>query len=420
MFNGITVIMFKFLQTINKNIVYLYMSMVISLILGIVGSILITNNMKPDEFGKLSFFRILVGFIQLISSFGLYHTISRLIALNNKNKFRKSLLWGYNFKISFIAGLLIVLLLVIYSFFNDYIFENNLGKAILYLSPIGIIIPFRNMLEISFEGDDNKKLLIFSRVLPKVFFLTLIILFITFSKINFSVVYILEMSSFLLVLIFLFKKIGVNLSANKITEKIIFSGWKDYGLKIYYSILLASISGYLLNFYIPYFINVKILGFFLLASALSYPLTMLPIVVSSVYFEKFAVERKIEVKTIKLTVLFSLLALVVYNVLISIFFPILYSVEYMPVLPIIYFLSIQCTLHGIGDFFNKFLCSCGAGNEALKGSYFVGAINLSSIIFIYYFGLEGAILSKIISSLGYMILMIIFYVKFVRREDLMT
>jgi O-antigen/teichoic acid export membrane protein len=158
-------------------------------------------------------------------------------------------------------------------------------------------------------------------------------------------------------------------------------------------------------------------GFYSLALTVTSPLAMLPSIIGTTYFKNFAHDNCISRKVLTATFLMSVVSLVGFIILIYPIVGILYDERYADVALYACILSIGFTFHGLGDMFNRFLGAHGKGTYLRNGAFISGAIALLGyIVGVYYFGIWGAIVTKISASLAYFTSMIVYYICFVRTR----
>jgi Na+-driven multidrug efflux pump len=76
-------------------------------------------------------------------------------------------------------------------------------------------------------------------------------------------------------------------------------------------------------------------------------------------------------------------------------------------------IAIGSAIHGMGDYFNRFLGAHGQGKQLRNGAFVVGAVNiLGYFILIKFFGIDGAAITKLAAGLIYCSMMIFYYFRF--------
>ena len=190
---------------------------------------------------------------------------------------------------------------------------------------------------------------------------------------------------------------------------------KSYGLQVYYGSLanvsVQYIAGITLGMFATDNANV---GFYSLALTVTGPLAMLPSIIGTTYFKRFAHENKISRKILVSTFSMAFLSMLGFVFLIYPVVGFLYDERYSTVALFACVLSIGFTFHGLGDVFNRFLGAHGQGRALRNGAFISGAIALAGYtIGVYYFGIWGAIFTKIATSLAYFLSMVMFYSKYI-------
>ena len=75
-------------------------------------------------------------------------------------------------------------------------------------------------------------------------------------------------------------------------------------------------------------------------------------------------------------------------------------------------LAFGTSFHGFGDMFNRFLGSHGRGKEIRNSAIACGITSIAGyLILVYYFGIYGAIATRITGSLVYLLCMVYYYLR---------
>jgi O-antigen/teichoic acid export membrane protein len=193
----------------------------------------------------------------------------------------------------------------------------------------------------------------------------------------------------------------------------------EFGRKVYFGTLAnvgtSSLGALLIGFYLD---NVH-LGFFTLAVTITSPLLMIPSIVGTTFFKQFAKIPKIDNRILLLTVTISLISLIAFNILIEPIVKSFYSSKFDEVIGYSRFIALASIFHGFGDFYNRFLFAKGYGKLIRNGAYIVGLVNLLGyFILINYFGVNGAIITKVLSGAVYFLLMFAGYRKSLKMMKL--
>ena len=192
---------------------------------------------------------------------------------------------------------------------------------------------------------------------------------------------------------------------------------KSYGLQVYYGSLatvsVQYIAGITLGMFAADNANV---GFYSLALTVTGPLALLPSIIGTTFFKRFAHENCISREVLFSTFFMALLSMVGFVILVYPVVGFLYDERYSDVALYACILSVGFTFHGLGDVFNRFLGAHGQGKSLRNGAFISGAIALVGYtVGVYYFGIWGAIFTKITASTAYFVSMAVFYFCFVKR-----
>ena len=193
---------------------------------------------------------------------------------------------------------------------------------------------------------------------------------------------------------------------------------KTYGFNVYVGSLVAVSTGYLSGITLGQFCedNTNV-GFYTLAMTLATPLSMLPSIIGKTFFKQFAsqfkMSRKVLLSSLGLTGLSCLLFVIFIKYVVSL----LYNDSYSSVSVYASWLAIGYSLHGLGDMFNRFLGSHGLGKELRNGAIASGLIKIAgSFLLVYFFKIEGAVVTMNLSSVAYLFMMVLYYNKFVKSH----
>ena len=193
---------------------------------------------------------------------------------------------------------------------------------------------------------------------------------------------------------------------------------KTNGKPIYYGSLAGVATTHIAGLSISFFMDNTQVGFFLLALTICSPLLVIPSVLGTIYYTKFVDIRTIPTKVLYVSIASTLAALGVFYFLVEDVIINFYTPEYLPVAQISKLLIIAFIFHGFGDLVNRFLGAKGQGKLLRNAAYLVGIVNVLGYTFlIKYFSINGAIITKILASLSYLILMIYYYRTFVKTNN---
>jgi O-antigen/teichoic acid export membrane protein len=190
------------------------------------------------------------------------------------------------------------------------------------------------------------------------------------------------------------------------------------GRPIYYGSLAGVATAHIAGFSISYFIDNTQVGFYALAITVCSPLLIVPSVLGTTLFTKFANLDFLPKKVIVFSIIATLLALVVFYVFVEKVFLLFFSEEFSPAIDISKILIFGFLLHGLGDLINRFLGAKGLGKLLRNAAFAVGFVNiLGYSVLVYYFGIAGAIVTNIFASGTYLFMMYYYYIKFTKKNN---
>jgi O-antigen/teichoic acid export membrane protein len=400
-----------------KQVASLYTSMVLGIVIGIAVSVINTRLLGPQQYGDLKFLQSLFSFVVIFLTFGLFVSGSRLLA-QRKNKTIRNQLIGTLLILAAFISIILIVALFIFSFFEERIFHNELGRIIKIFSPLLFVFPFQLCLENIMQGDNRIYELSAFRLGPSVLYILTALSFNYFVPLSLTSALAIQLSALaaiILTMIIRFKPKFVNIKKNTL---IIWGENRTYGFQVYIGILAGVASAHLGGLSIGYFIDNTNVGFFSLALATTAPLTMIPSAVGTTFFKDFANINSIPQKATVVTLVLSISALLLFTLVIKKVVLLLYSQEYSAVVPLAYIASIGCIFHGFGDYINRFLGAHGKGKQLRNGAIAVGISNVVGyIVLVYAFGVKGAAITKSISGLIYFGMLYFFYCRF--KKELM-
>jgi len=191
-----------------------------------------------------------------------------------------------------------------------------------------------------------------------------------------------------------------------------------YGFPVFLGAITGVASSYIAGITISLFLDNVNVGFYYLAITASMPLAMLPASLGTTFFKNFFSMKKIPRKVNIATFSIGIFCLVLFLVFIKQIVYFLYTKEFYPVIQISYLIAIGTTFHGFGDFYNKFLSAKGLGKQLRNSNFILGAFNLIGYtVFVKYYGLTGAVYTKLLAGFLYFGVMLYYYKKFQRTTE---
>lgn len=398
----------------NKtNTIILYLSSLFSVLFGVGTSVLNTRSLSVEEYGDVRYITNFFSFFASLFLFGFFVSGARLLAVTSDIQVRRRIN-GAMILVLCAASLITMLCMVICYYTHSLWSGRNVSILFLYSLPICIAPLLLNYVNNTFQGENRIINLSIARCLPGILYL--IVATILYQHISVTSAWMILLQNGLALLVLLGSIIYTNPSFRQMKEifHLLIKENKRYGLHVYVGSLFAVSFGYLAGISLGAFgENNTQVGFYMLASTIATPLAILPAITGTSYFKQFASQSRISRKLLVYTGCISVISLLVFIVAVNPVVIFLYDHSYMDVAWIAMFLAVAATIHGWGDMFNRFLGAHGKGKELRNGAIACGLILfVGNIVLVYFLGIAGAIATRILSSLAYMIAMVWYYKKY--------
>lgn len=402
-----------------KQIGSLYSTMIIGMILGVGISIVNTRFLGPGGYGDYKFLISLFNFVVMFLTLGIFFSGSRLLA-QDENKEKEPGLKGAMIVYGTAMSAVMIVGFFIFSFFQDRVYDNNLGTVIRLFSPLLFVFPLKLCLEGIMIGSNAIYKLSVFRLFPKVFYLSFAVAVNWLFEFTLHAALLIELSALVVIIgimAFLLKP-----KFEKIKEhwRMIRGENKSYGFPVYISHLANTATMRVAALSIAYFIDNTNVGFYALAITVTQPLSMIPRVVGTTFFKDFANRDSIPLKATIATISLAIGALVIFLLLIKTIFFLIYTKDFSPALPIVYFFAFSSIIHGFADYVNRFLGAHGRGRDMRTSAFIVAAANIFGYTaLVKYYLLDGAVITRVVASSIYLFMMIYYYRK-LRRSGSVT
>ena len=400
----------------KKQAVVLYSCTLLGVLVGMLVSILNTRNLAPSEYGDVRYVNNIIHMLSGIFLFGYFVTGSRLLALA-RSKEEAAQIKGGLVTILGLTVALMMMCMVACSLIHHYILHRDFAWLFYTAIPVCGSVLLLNYMNTSAQGDNSIYSIAAARLLPSAFYLG--IAYMVYKQYGASswLMLILQNGIAMLVLSVIIWYNKPSFKHLKQTFQALQEENKAYGLQVYYGSLatvsVQYIAGITLGMFATDNANV---GFYSLALTVTGPLAMLPSIIGTTYFKRFAHESRISRNILISTFSMAILSMIGFIIMIYPVVGILYDDRYSDVALYACILSIGFTFHGLGDVFNRFLGAHGQGTSLRNGAFISGAIALIGYtIGVYYFGIWGAIFTKISTSLAYFVSMMTFYIIHIKR-----
>lgn len=397
----------------RRQIAILYGSTLAGVLLGVLSSIVNTRFLVPAEYGDVRYVQNIINFLATFLIFGYFLSGARLMALSDDRQ-----------HVARIKGTMILILCVACFVLSMampvcyFLHTNKPTVAVLFLAsmPVCFYPLFLNYIDQTAQGDNQIVHLSMARLLPYLFYVP--IGYAVYSHFGATSVRMVLLQWGLYSLIYVGIIIATRPAFNNLRPI-----WRQlneenrrYGLQLYIGSLVMVSTNYLAGISLGYFNHDNSeVGFYTLALTVTTPLAALPSIIGTTYFKKFAKQLCIPRKVIIVTVFMTAATCVLFVLLIHPVVRFLYTDKYAVVGTYASILSVGFCIHGLGDMFNRYLCSHGQGVSVRNASIANGIFKIFGYtVLVALFNTNGAIATTIICDVVYFSCLIYYYLKFTK------
>jgi O-antigen/teichoic acid export membrane protein len=393
-------------------VLYLYVSTLVGVILGVFISIINTRYLDPVEYGDVHYVQNIINFFSGLMLFGYFVSGCRLLAIA-KNKKEANEIKG---AMTLILGATVIVMMIIMALcgvIHSFILHKPFAHLFYYVIPFSGYALCLNYINTSSQGDNSIGTIALARLLPSVIYLASIAIVFKLWGATSMIALLLNSGISFCILVSL-------ILLNKPSFKNLHQSWdslkeenKKYGFHVYLgsvsNVSVQYIAGMTLGLFAVNNVNV---GYYSLALTATAPLMMLPNVIGTTYFKRFATQKRIERKVLVTTFIMAIVTLVCFDSLIYPIVDFLFNDKYQIVAQYAAFLALASTLHGLGDVFNRFLGAHGKGKCLRNGAFVSGGVALVGYTLgVYLWGINGAISTRIAFALTYFAMMAFYYLQ---------
>ena len=315
-----------------------------------------------------------------------------------------------------IASSFLCLCTAISAFFH----YGNSGLFTLFLVSLPVCINplLANYVNTTAQGDNHIGRLAFARIVPSALYVGLAYLIYSRFGATSKKMILLQwgIATFILIGIIISQKPSFRNIKNRFDLLRIEN--KRYGFHLYIGSLVMVSSNYLAGIFLGAFNedNSEV-GFYTLALTVTSPLAMLPSIIGTTYFKKFAFLPAIPHKVFKTTIVLTLTSCICFIFVIKPIVVFLYTERYSVVGLYASVLAIGFCIHGVGDMMNRYLGSHGLGKCIRNASVCNGIIKVIGYTFlVMLWNTKGALATTLICDFVYCFMILFYYAKFTKGE----
>ena len=399
----------------KKQVVILYASTVLGVLIGIVNSIINTRFLEPADYGDVRYVQNIINFVASLLLFGYFWSGSRLLALSKSEEYSRRVR-GILVVILGIATLVLTISTAVCIFFHNG--QTQVPYLFLVSLPVCASPLLTNYINNTAQGDNHIGRLAIMRLFPPAIYAVAAYYIYTNYGATPTKMILLQWGLSVVVCV-----------AIIISEKPSFKDLKPifielnkenraYGFQLYLGSIVMVTTSYIAGMTLSFFNedNTQV-GYYTLATTVTLPLTMLPAIIGTTYFKKFAVLPKIPDKLMKYTILLTVLSCVFFVLVIQKLIVLLYTEKYAPVGAYAVWLSVGCCVHGLGDMINRYMGSHGQGKAIRNSSIYNGIFKvLGYSLLVYLWNVNGALITTLMCDIIYAGCMVYYYKKFIKSN----
>ena len=395
-------------------VVYLYASTLMGSLLGFATSIVNTRFLTDSEYGDVRYVQNLITLFSWLLLFGYFHAGNRLLALSDDEAHSRKVRGA----MIVILGACSVALLLMTLFAGLFHFGQKECFLFMISLPVCFYPMFTNYVNATAQGDNFIGRLAISRVLPPVLYVAIALVVFKFFNASSQFVILLQWGIY-----------SVVFAAIIISTRPCFKGLtpiyqslkaetRAYGVHLYSGAMAMVATNYLAGLMLGIFNDDNTnVGYYTLALTLTTPLSYLPGIIGTAYFKRFVNEPAIPQKVLRATMLLTVASCVLFMSFIHIVVDWFYPATYAIVARYAAWLAIAFSVHGVGDMINRFLGSHGHGVPIRNSSYMCGAFKVFGfIVLVWLWNVDGALITNVVSSLIYTLVLYIYYRKIVNKR----
>lgn len=398
----------------NTQVVVLYVSTLLGIILGVMSSIVNTRFLNPDDYGDVRYVQNIINFVASLLLFGYFLSGSRLLALSNNEHYSKRIR-GAMCVILAIASLVLVLSCV--GCFMGHLSKSNVANLFLISIPVCFYPLFLNYVNTTAQGDNHIGRLSIARLFPSLLYVPVGYIIFKIYGATSELMILLQWGIYTVVLFLVIISTKPSFNNLKPIFKDLQNENKTYGMQLYIGSLVMCATNYIAGITIGIFNpdNTEV-GFYTLALTVTGPLSSLPAIIGTAYFKQFATQSKIPDKVMKFTIGITIISCLGFIAIIRPLVTLLYSEAYASVGFYAMILAIGFSFHGIGDMINRYLGSHGQGKSIKNASIANGVVKVFGYtVLVYFFSTIGALVTTLVCDFIYSIVLCVYYKRFISQ-----
>ncbi len=401
----------------TRQVIILYSSHIIFMVLGLAAATFNVRLLGIKEYGIFAFLITITGFTQLFFNFGIFNAGSYLLAHNTDTRTERQLAGALTL-LALVMGLLYAGFIFGCSFFVDSLFHTSVNHILRSVSPLFIALPLQSLLPQLARGTNRIKYLALFRILPKLFYVGLIVwlLFASYNPWRPGFLFALNLATIsagVFIVLLLFKPAFSNLRR---TLRLIWQKNHTYGIHIYFGQITNQTTYRLDGLFITWFVGTTSLGFYSLARTLTMPMALLSQSVGTSLFRSFASKEKIPKRVIYINFIWLSSCVIGLALLSRFIIPWFFTDKALPAVKLVLPLAMAGFFQGMYQPY-VFLASKGKGKWIRNIAFAEGSVNvIGNFVLIYYWGAMGAALASAASKFVTWVMHLYYYKRYLRQN----
>lgn len=375
-------------------------------------NIILAKLLSPDGYGLYSLSVAIITFVALLGDFGYFPSCAVLIS-KSKGRDEKKLLIS-SFLILVLISILSVLFVFLLSIPTEYFFGEEVSLILKYVSVAtpGFIFPI--YMDMILKGMNKIEHLAIYNFSSKLILMAVFFVLYLLEQLNVvTFIYALALSAVFSAIAILFSlglKMNVSFEYLKSTLSNIFEKKRSYGMSVFISRLIDTVTFNFDRVLIGYFVAPKSVGFYSMSNSISSPISIFSVALSGSKFKEFSkgslISRKLSLTN--LSVSFALL--IMANILGFIVVQFFLGAEYHDMKLMILLLSLAVFFQSLYSPYNSWLVANGCVREIKFKTRLTCVANIILMVtLIPAYGAVGAAIASLVSMLLSLITYFYFY-----------
>lgn len=406
----------KKLSKRKVQVIILYSTTLLGIVLGVLSSIVNTRYVDPDVYGDVRYVQNILNFTSSILLLGFFQSGSRLLAIADTEeegaRIRGCLI--------LILGVTVVVQTICCIGAGLFHLERDNISYLFWVSiPVCSSPILLNYVNMTAQGDNQIGRMSLARLMPALIYLPIAYWVYVHTGADATKMILLQWGVATVVLLAIVLSTRPSFRGLRSTWELVKKENREYGIQLYWGSLVMVATNYIAGITLGIFnANNTEVGFYTLALTVTSPLATLPAIIGTTYFKEFARQDRIPAQVMKATLALTIGSCLLFIICIKEVVGFLYPPEYAPVGNYAIILSVGFSLHGFGDMINRYLGSHGHGRSIRNASIANGVFKVFGFtVLVYLFNIYGALFTVIICDAIYLGVLLFYYKRFVNHES---